>query len=426
MIYVHIPFCNSFCVYCAFYSELAAKFSSSADCGGRRSFAAQGRAPSSAVRFPTAGRLYDFGKYVAKLSEEISARAGELRRNIKESPATLYFGGGTPSLLSIYELSQILSSLDKAAGGKLSFEEFTFEANPEDILSGGEPYVRALLELGVNRFSLGVQSFDDSSLKWMNRRHSAKDAEDAFRILRSAGAENVSLDLIFGLPKGEYANGGAGFLADVAALKADQDAAYGKEARKAWSETLKKALELRPEHISAYSLSLDEGCSLEILEKRGRFSRASDDFCGEEYEQLCALLREVGYEHYEVSNFALPGKMARHNSAYWDRVPYIGFGAGAHSFDGKVTRSWNSDSVLGYLPDYEILTEKEAIEERIMLSLRAARGIEADFLRKNADAKIISALCQAGSLELIGEEKERFRIPENRFFVSDDIISSLI
>ena len=203
------------------------------------------------------------------------------------------------------------------------FTEFSIEVNPEDIVEKGPGYVRELLELWVNRVSMGVQSLDDGILRWMNRRHDAAHARQAFRILRDAGVGNISVDLIFGLPQLSEAT---------------------------LTRTLEEIAAWRPEHVSAYQLSIEEGSALGRMVREGRFAEAPQEQCAAQYALLCRLLREAGYEHYEISNWALPGFEAVHNGAYWTRHPYVGLGPAAHSFDGKI-RSWNPDTLPPAQPD---------------------------------------------------------------------------
>ena len=267
------------------------------------------------------------------------------------------------------------------------------EVNPEDIVEKGADYVRGLRELGVNRISMGVQSLDDGILRWMNRRHDATHARQAFRILREAGVENLSIDLIFGLSQLSEA---------------------------ILAQTLDEVLEWRPEHISAYQLSIEEGSALARLVRDGRYAEAPQEQCAAQYTLLCERLREAGYVHYEISNWALPGREAVHNSAYWTRHPYVGLGPGAHSFDGR-TRSWNEESVPEYTPGgREMLSEAEAREEQIFLGLRTARGIPETWLETDAAAEALA------DGRLVRLPEGRVRIPEDRWFVSDDIIASLI
>ena len=384
MIYLHVPFCGSFCTYCDFYSEI---------CRGGRAF----------------------NEYADAVLKEVNDRREEICMNMSAPGAvnTLYIGGGTPSVLPLDVLRRIVDALlssrslrrgENTVGVQSPFEEFTVEVNPEDIVEKGGKYVRGLLETGVDRVSMGIQSFDDGILRWMNRRHSAAGAVEAFRILRRCGVRNISVDLIFGLSQ----------LADDV-----------------WKDTIERALELAPEHISAYQLSIEEGSALAKLVADGRYIEASDEQCRHQYDVLCQSLRQAGYHHYEISNFARPGFEAVHNSAYWSRVPYIGLGPGAHSLTGDI-RSWNSQELPHRSPDgspatysrtSETLSPEDIRVERIMLSLRTDKGLEAAELYSLADRAVINSLLSEGALEKQGGS---IRIPESRLFTSDEIIRELI
>lgn len=337
MIYLHIPFCKSFCTYCDFYSEL---------CSGKG--------------------LQQVQNFVEGVFREIDERREEIDAVRAQSVKTLYVGGGTPSVIPLEALQSIVVKL-----GYKDYDEFTVEVNPDDITSGGEEYVRELKSLGVNRVSMGVQSFDDGILKWMNRRHTSAGAFNAFKLLRKAGFGNISIDLIFGLSQ------------------------LGEEK---WIETIRKALDLCPEHISAYQLSIEEGSALAGMVRDGRYTEAPEEQCRSQYDILCRELGKAGYNHYEISNFARPGFEAVHNSAYWKRLPYVGLGPGAHSLRlvPEQVRSWNSQTLDSWTRSGEILTDKEIREERIMLGLRTKEGVDG------------------------------MSIPEDKWFVSDDIISNLI
>lgn len=384
MIYLHVPFCGSFCTYCDFYSEI---------CRGGRAF----------------------NEYADAVLKEVNDRREEICMNMSAPGAvnTLYIGGGTPSVLPLDVLRRIVDALlssrslrrgENTVGAQSPFEEFTVEVNPEDIVEKGGEYVRGLLETGVDRVSMGIQSFDDGILRWMNRRHSAAGAVEAFRILRRCGVRNISVDLIFGLSQ----------LADDV-----------------WEDTIERALELAPEHISAYQLSIEEGSALAKLVADGRYVEASDEQCRHQYDVLCQTLRQAGYHHYEISNFARPGFEAVHNSAYWSRVPYIGLGPGAHSLTGDI-RSWNSQELPHRSPDgspatysrtSETLSPEDIRVERIMLSLRTDKGLEAAELYSLTDSTVVDALLSEGALERQGAS---IRIPESRLFTSDEIIRELI
>ena len=391
MIYVHVPFCESFCTYCGFYSVLVS------------------------------GTTSCFGSYADAICNEIVSRWDEIAST--SSVNTLYIGGGTPSVLPLDVLSRIVHSIQNEVRNLSDCDEFTIEVNPEDIVKKGEEYVRGLLELGVNRVSMGVQSFDDGFLKWMNRRHDSAAADEAFRILRCCGVDNISIDLIFGLPQlDEYS----------------------------LNSTIDQALALSPEHISAYQLSIEEGSTLEKLIAGGKFTEASDEQCRRQYDILCERLGRAGYHHYEVSNFALPGREALHNSAYWRRVPYVGLGPGAHSLSADGVRSWNSEdipkrlddgSLRAYSRDEEILSPEDIRIERIMLPLRTDSGLPEAELRSLAGDEPVDRLlsegalvfCREGALPPCHSERSEesngegsLRIPEDHFFVSDEIIRELI
>lgn len=406
MIYLHVPFCGSFCTYCDFYSEI---------CRSRQAF----------------------NEYADAVIAEIRDRRKELEMNMSAQDAvnTLYIGGGTPSVLPLDVLSRIVGAVTEPVEVTTPtelFDEFTVEVNPEDIVEKGREYVRGLLALGVNRISMGIQSFNDDILRWMNRRHDAGNAVKAFHILRESGVRNISIDLIFGISQ----------LTD-----------------ETWKDTIEKALELAPEHISAYQLSIEEGSALAKMVADGRYVEASEEQCRRQYDILCRCLGRSGYHHYEISNFAKPGFEAVHNSAYWRRVPYIGLGPGAHSLTGNV-RSWNSQELphrqqdetsscnpdrisscnpdstscqtssrnpSGKLATYsrtsETLSPEDIRVERIMLSLRTDKGLEAAELYSLAGRTVINSLLSEGALEKQGGS---IRIPEDHLFTSDEIVRELI
>jgi oxygen-independent coproporphyrinogen-3 oxidase len=358
MIYIHVPFCKQFCTYCDFYSEIA----------DERCFKA----------------------YADGVCAEIRRRA----REMDDDPKTLYFGGGTPSVPPLSILTRILITLDEVGHGG-PYREFTMEVNPEDIVEKGRGYVESLLSLGMNRLSIGVQSFNDDILRWMNRRHDAARAREAFRIARDAGVENISLDLIFGITH----------LPDAV-----------------WADTIDQAVALNPEHISCYQLTVEGESALADLVHEGRYTEADDALCRRQYDILCQKLSAAGYRHYEISNFARKGFEAVHNGGYWERRPYVGIGPGAHSFRGN-TRSWNSKELRNWTVTTETLSAEDALVETIMLALRTDKGVDAAFLHENCSKEDIGRLLENGALVRTGD---RYRIPEDRFFVSDEIIRELI
>lgn len=358
MIYIHVPFCKSFCIYCDFYSEIAQ----------------EGMAET----------------YTKEICAEIKRRAAEMDDGLK----TLYFGGGTPSVLPLGCLSRILLALEEAGHGG-PYQEFTMEVNPEDIVEQGLPYVESLKMLGVNRISIGIQSLDDGLLQWMNRRHNAQRAKEAFRLVREAGINNISVDLIFGLSN----------LSDAM-----------------WESTIDQVLELGPEHISCYQLTIEGDNVLALRLENGEYEEASDEACRKQYDLLCSKLGAAGYLHYEISNFAKPGYEAVHNGGYWSRRPYVGLGPAAHSFSGR-GRCWNSPEISGYTLTREALSVEDEKVETLMLALRTSNGIDAEFLEANCLKADIDRLCSEGAL---AREGRRYRIPEDHFFVSDEIIRELI
>lgn len=366
-IYIHIPFCKSFCNYCDFYSTT--------DCNNKASF-------------------------IDALKQEISRRA----KLFKGVPYTLYIGGGTPSLLTIEELSSVIQTLeDKFDLSKL--KEFTIEVNPDDIDLG---FANDLRKLGVNRVSMGIQSFDEYHLKWMHRRHTAAQAINAYYSLRDSGIENISLDLIFGyVAEGE-----------------NENISFDK-----WNNDINEILKLHPEHISAYQMSIEPGSMLALS---GNYIEPTEEFCAQEYRLLQDRLYNEGYIQYEISNFSLCGYKSKHNSSYWDRIPYLGLGPAAHSFDGK-RRSWNPSDIVkyntnaykGWDNEYsEVLSKKEILEEKIMLGLRRVDGVILTSEEANLLKDEVSKLSKRGVI--ISENGgTHLRIPPKYFFISDSIISEL-
>ena len=322
-VYVHIPFCASRCAYCDFYSTL---------------------------------RLADVGeRYVEAVIAEARLRCDELRG---EGIRTLYLGGGTPSQLPVPLLERLVLGL-RDTFDLSGLEEFTIEANPDDVTPD---WCAALLPLGENRVSMGVQSFEDGILRAIGRRHTAQQAVDAVENLCHAGIHNISIDLIYGLP--------------------------GQTAE-SWTATVRQALELKPQHISAYGLTYEEGTRLWWQRERGEVIEVPEEQCLEMYRILMKMLKKTGYEHYEISNFALPGYRSRHNSSYWNDTPYLGLGAAAHSYDGKVRRS-NPCDLQRYIDkvmagetacEQEEMSRWERYDERVMLGLRTAAGVDADAIR---------------------------------------------
>ena len=430
MIYVHIPFCKSFCTYCGFYSETSA--------------------------------CYD--RYVEALLREIDSRKSEFDATMDVN--TLYIGGGTPSVMPLPMLCRVVEALKDESGSR-NFDEFAVELNPEDVIQRGEAYAEALLGMGVTRASMGVQSFDDVVLRWMNRRHDAETAVRAYRILEKSGFRNISIDLIFGLPElgpdsqtrhSDSQPKHSGSLSGRFSGHRGKDGYVPFLDERLWRETILRALDISasgmlPSHISAYQLSVEPDSALDGMIADGRCREASEESCARQYEILCEELSAAGYHHYEISNFALPGMEARHNSAYWRHVPYVGLGPGAHSLsilpDGHRCRSWNSPDLKLYLETFaplgqrdtgcsgqETLSPVQLGIENVMLGLRTSLGCPLPELVSACDrARLDSAISSGrlvpvpGSSELSGLEDgaaQYYRIPEKYFFISDGIISELL
>jgi oxygen-independent coproporphyrinogen-3 oxidase len=344
-------------------------------------------------------REEEAARYVSALCRELQLRKGYL----SDAPVkTLYFGGGTPSRLTVDQLGSIISAIDSVFG--LShLEELTVECNPDDITPD---YVCALRAFGVNRISMGVQTFNDNLLTFLRRRHTAAQALEAVRICRDSGITNISIDLMYGLP---------GQTLDM------------------FRSDLETALSACVQHISSYCLSYEEGTPLQVLRDQGRVVPATDDLCARMFTLMCDTLHAAGFDHYEISNFCRPGFHSRHNSSYWDGTPYLGIGAGAHSYNGT-SRQWNPNDLDAYMqgiehntPKYEIehLSQTDLYNERIMLSLRTAKGLNLSALPPKDSLLLLQSAEIMLNKGLLVKENNHLSIPENQMFISDTIISSL-
>lgn len=303
------------------------------------------------------------------------------------APKTIYFGGGTPSVLGNDQVGGLMGSLGQNFDLG-SLVEFTFEANPEHLT---DQYIEMLLSFGVNRLSIGVQSFFDDHLRQMNRKHDASRAVDAVRSAQDAGLTNISIDLIYGLP----------FMSD-----------------EQWVENVDRAIDLGVAHISAYHLSIEERT---VFHKRGM--EPIDESRSEwQYGVLCQKLAAAGFLHYEISNFAQPDKESLHNSGYWSGRPYLGIGPSAHSFDGLMTRSWNVMSNTLYLDGVEakseLLTDRDIHNEYLMIRLRTARGVDPVLYEQ-----LFGRRLAIGSSFV--SEGGRVRIAESEWLVADALIAPL-
>lgn len=380
-LYVHIPFCKSRCIYCDFYSTT---------------------------------REAEQEAYVGALCREIRERRHELPAEAdgRVCARTIYIGGGTPSLLSPAQLARIFGCIREnyaVAEGA----EVTVEMNPEDVVVDEALSLAGGLGNGTfNRVSLGIQTFDDDLLRLLRRRHSAERAVEAVKSLQLAGAQNISIDLIYGLPG---------------------------QTLELWERDLDVAFSLGVQHLSAYALSYEEGTPLWRMRQRGEVQEVADELSVRMYERLCQRAREAGFEHYEISNFALPGYHSRHNSSYWTGEAYLGFGPGAHSFDGRRTRRSNHSSLSDYLSasrggevphDVEALSDEELYEEAVMCGLRTCRGVDLAEIGHRFGRQRLDYLLQQASSHLRGGrlaiEHEHLRLTEAALMISDDVMSDLM
>lgn len=370
-IYMHIPFCKTRCIYCDFYST-------------------------------TQSRLQQ--PYIKALCKELEMRREYLQG---EPVETIYLGGGTPSQLSREDFEQIFAAIERVYGLN-HCHEITLEANPDDLTP---EYLEALSALPFNRISMGIQTFDDATLKLLNRRHNAAQAIQAVENCRRYGFHNISIDLIYGLPG---------------------------ENTERWEKNLSQAVSLNVEHISAYHLTYEEGTPLYKMLQKHRVEEVDEDSSVRFFSILMEKLKAAGYEHYEISNFCRPGMYSQHNTSYWQGVKYLGCGTSAHSFDGK-SREWNCASLQDYIEGIEGGNRKYETEERdantrynefIITSIRTKWGISLEKLRNEFD-KDLAAYCMnlakpyldSGKLEI---EEDALRLTRDGIFISDSIMSDLL
>ena len=366
-IYIHIPFCKTRCTYCDFHS--GTNFSLKR-------------------------------KYIEALKEEIV-----LRKNYLENQCikTIYFGGGTPSLLESDDLKSIFDALNQ--NFDLSFcEEITLECNPDDL---SENYVRQLTNLPINRLSIGIQSFNDSELKFINRRHSAKQAEDTVKRCQQNGFSNISVDLIFGLPF---------------------------QTLESFEYNIDKAIELNVQHISVYGLTFENGTKIEQQRQQKLFNEIDEETSILMYQAAIEKLTFAGFEHYEISNFAKPEMHSKHNSSYWNGTHYLGFGSGAHSFNGN-SRQWNVCDTKKYcsLHDFfeiEQLSQEDMYNELIITNLRKKEGISLDLIVQKF-GEILYVHCKQAARyflenQLLEEKNNHLRLTQKGILLSDSIIQDLM
>jgi len=355
---------------------------------------------------------------VCREMEEVRGKKEEVRGK-REKVETIYLGGGTPSQLTTEQLSQLFHNIYKVYGHEA--EEVTIEMNPDDVT---EAYAEALPQLGINRVSMGAQTFDDKRLEFLHRRHRAEQVGLAVERLRKAGIRNISIDLMYGFP-GETLDD--------------------------WQRDIEAAIALDVEHISAYCLSIEENTPLwrmrneenermrneeneRMRNEENERMRVDEELERAMYEMLIDKLTGAGYEHYEISNFARPGYRSRHNASYWHDVPYIGLGAAAHSYDG-VCRSWNVADIRQYMDaisrgerpaEYETLDEDTRYNDRITVALRTSDGLDLTTLsEKHRNYCLKEAQRYIGD-GLLRQDGNRLVLTRKGLFVSDMVMSGLI
>ena len=369
-IYIHIPFCRQACHYCDFH------FSTS---------------------------IINRREMVNALIKEIVLRNDYLPdRKID----TIYFGGGTPSLLSAAELMLIFDKL-KELYNIIPNAEVTLEANPDDLT---KEYIHQLSNTPVNRLSIGIQSFNDDDLRWMNRTHTSETAVQSVMNAAEVGFENISIDLIYGLPNNSLA---------------------------VWQENVKQAMSLPVTHLSCYCLTVEPRTTLAHHIKIGKSSAVDDDQSSEQFIWLMEFAAQHGYEHYEISNFCKPGHYSIHNTSYWQGLPYLGIGPSAHSYDGS-SRQWNISNNPLYIKQdpegpllftKEILSANDKFNEYVMISLRTSKGIDLNYLSEHFGSELSSNLLKEATPYIIDKSLEEtighLQLTRQGKLIADRIASDL-
>lgn len=370
-IYIHVPFCRQACRYCDFYFTVSLKY---------------------------------LDDYIKALLKEIELRKAEMGSSGVD---TIYLGGGTPSVLSKEHLDQIYNRLFSV------FEvsekaEITLEANPDDL---SVSYLKSLKETGINRLSIGIQSFHQEDLALMRRSHSKEQAGNSIINAANKGFDNINIDLIYGVPG---------------------------LSKKKWEKNLFDAMALPVQHISAYHLSYERGTIFDHWRKRGRLVEAEESESIEQYKLLRDISARSGFEHYEISNFALEGYRSKHNSSYWENKVYMGLGPAAHSYNGK-NRRWNVSSVKEYVDalekgksfnENEVLSEKDRFNDYLIISLRTSKGADLEYIRLEFGRSVCDALLKAarrhtktGALILL---EDKLVIDQDQWLKADMILRDLI
>lgn len=369
-IYIHIPFCRQACRYCDFYFSVSLRY---------------------------------LDPFVDALLEEIRQK-GE--SSAGHSLETLYLGGGTPSLLSARHLERIINAIYKYHSFQ-EYPEWTIECNPDDL---NEHTVKSLGLLGFNRLSIGIQSFHERDLEIMRRSHNAGQAEASVHLASSGGFENITMDLIYGIPG---------------------------QSLDEWEENIEKALSLPVSHLSAYHLTFEPGTVFDHWRKKGRLHPVQEEESVDQYRILREKLLSAGFDHYELSNFARKGMSSKHNLLYWSGASYLGLGPSAHSYDGE-RRSWNTSSLKGYIgginngdeiDETEQLTSREKYHDYLLTSLRTRRGADPAHMEEAFGLEFrehfenrAQAFLKKGSMSAAGG---RLFIEPGQWLITDHILRAL-
>lgn len=332
--------------------------------------------------------------FIGALAREFDTRQHELA---SLSVDTIYLGGGTPSILSPAQFSRLTEIFSN-----FSPSEFTIETNPEDI---DQPHLEAWQQAGVNRISMGIQSLVDSELRAVGRRHTARQAVEAVHSIRRAGFTNLSLDLIYGLPGQTLAS---------------------------WQYSLDSLLALRPEHLSAYCLTIEPRTVLGMKLSRGEITEASDEDIALRYDALCHTARGLGYDHYEISNFAMPAYRSRHNSAYWNSIPYLGLGPGAHSLGADGCRRYVESDIRRYITDpaaclrIDPETGIEKVNDIIFTALRTSHGLDINDIPLKYRPKVEKEALRLVRQGRLACKSSVYHIEEKDWLTSDAVIRDLL
>lgn len=382
-IYIHIPFCKQRCIYCDFYSTTSQEKEN---------------------------------RYIEAVCTELELR----KQSLPDPVHTIYIGGGTPSLLNPVSVKQLKDCIDRNYRVMPDLE-FTVEANPDDI---SPEWLEAMSRTGVNRISMGVQTFHDGHLKLLRRRHNSERAIQAVHLCQEHGFRNISIDLIYGLPE---------------------------QTLEEWKADVAQAIALNVQHLSAYALIYEENTALWRMREQNKVQEADEELSLSMFEYLITELKNNGFEHYEISNFGLPGFHSRHNSSYWNDTPYLGCGASAHSFIG-MERMYNTANIDHYIKDImrcreenlpynevchcEVLDRYEHYNDRIITGLRTAAGLDLEKLEqdfgtelKNYCLKMAAPHLKENTLQITeknGHPQGVLKLSHRGLFLSDGIMSDLL